>query len=51
MENEMTECNCPKTKCERHGNCEECIKHHEAKKRYPPYCKREHKRTKERNRK
>ncbi|SCY92513.1 hypothetical protein [Alkaliphilus peptidifermentans] len=29
----MTKCNvnscpCPKTKCERHGKCCECIKHH-----------------------
>ena len=23
-------CNCPKTECERHGKCCECINHHRA---------------------
>lgn len=30
-----TNCNCSKTKCERHGNCIECRKYHENKNQIP----------------
>ena len=33
------DCPCPKTKCERHGNCEACSAHHTGGKSRP-YCKR-----------
>ena len=45
---ENNQCNCPKTKCTRHGKCDECRKHHAEHKKYPPFCDRqkqkEHKR-------
>ncbi|MBA1335654.1 MAG: hypothetical protein HPY66_1280 [Firmicutes bacterium] len=34
------ECNCPKTNCERHNDCEKCEAYH-AEKGNLPYCKRE----------
>lgn len=41
LENGLEECNCKRNKCERHGKCLECMKHHQTKK-HPslPYCKR-----------
>ena len=34
-------CPCRRTKCTRHGNCEECIAHHnENETKYKPYCMR-----------
>ena len=33
------ECNCPKTKCIRHGNCDACMAYHKTSKR-DPYCLR-----------
>jgi hypothetical protein len=33
------DCNCPKTKCERHGKCDECRQFHGAKGKLP-YCER-----------
>ena len=35
-------CPCKKTKCVRHGNCEECRKHHAGSKRKRP-CERKRK--------
>jgi hypothetical protein len=37
LENGSDKCNCPKIKCERHGNCKPCIEHHL---KSLPYCKR-----------
>lgn len=39
LENDAKVCNCPKIKCQRYGQCEECIKHH-ASKGGRAYCKR-----------
>ena len=37
-------CPCKKKKCERHGNCDECRKHHaESKRQRPVYCERDKK--------
>lgn len=36
------ECNCPKKKCERHGDCDACIAYHKTNKR-EPYCLRKSK--------
>lgn len=33
-------CNCPKTKCVRHGNCEQCEAYHRERNNRP-YCRRE----------
>lgn len=33
------DCPCPKTKCERHGRCQECTAYH-ARKNKLPRCKR-----------
>lgn len=33
-------CSCKKKDCIRHGKCAECIAHHEANRRFPPYCQR-----------
>lgn len=38
-------CPCKKVKCEYHGHCAACVKHHSGKKK-PPYCKREKKHDK-----
>ncbi len=38
LENGKEYCDCPKKKCERHGNCKECMEHHSPK---LPSCKRE----------
>jgi hypothetical protein len=38
LRNGMDVCNCPKTKCERHGNCDACTEHHRLNKKYEPYC-------------
>ncbi|WP_312106135.1 hypothetical protein [Lachnoclostridium sp.] len=41
MKKEVMKCICKRTKCERHGKCEECITHHnENKKSGLPYCQR-----------
>ncbi|MBW7572598.1 hypothetical protein [Caproiciproducens faecalis] len=40
LENGTDTCNCPHIRCERHGKCAECLEHHAAHKKYPPYCKR-----------
>lgn len=41
LKNGTDQCNCKKTKCERHGNCKECMDYHKSSKRYlVPYCKR-----------
>lgn len=38
---EEKSCPCKRIKCERHGNCEECIEHHKEKEtKYEPYCMR-----------
>lgn len=38
---EEKSCPCKRTKCVRHGNCEECIAHHKEKEtKYEPYCMR-----------
>jgi hypothetical protein len=37
---ELKICICKKKECERFGKCEECIAHHTANKKYPPYCMR-----------
>lgn len=43
----QSNCTCKRTKCERHGNCEECIAHHKEKEtKYLPYCMREKKKKK-----
>ena len=42
LENGQEECNCPKKKCVRHGNCEECMSKHGEKKTFS-FCKREKK--------
>ncbi|WP_167954831.1 hypothetical protein [Anaerosporobacter faecicola] len=40
-----SECICTRTKCVRHGKCEECIKHHtEVETRWAPQCMRKKKR-------
>lgn len=40
MENKT--CPCKKKKCERHGNCDECRKHHsESKRQRPVACEKE----------
>lgn len=39
LENGMETCNCPRSRCERHGKCAECMEHHKNEK-HPPYCKR-----------
>lgn len=36
-----TDCPCPKTKCERHKNCDACRAHHKKM----PYCERGEKRN------
>lgn len=41
LENGTDTCNCPKINCERHGKCAECLAYHENHKKYPPYCKRQ----------
>ncbi|MGN0906611.1 MAG: hypothetical protein ACI4NM_05630 [Bullifex sp.] len=33
------DCPCKKTDCPRHGNCEECMRHH-MKKGKPPKCEK-----------
>lgn len=38
LRNGTEECNCPRTKCERHGNCDACTVHHRLNKKYEPYC-------------
>ncbi|HAB61641.1 MAG TPA: hypothetical protein DCE48_13275 [Lachnospiraceae bacterium] len=41
---EQSNCPCKRTKCERHGKCEECIEHHKKKEsKYEPYCMRKSK--------
>ena len=35
----MEQCPCVRKKCERFGNCEECVAHHKTHKKYKePYC-------------
>ncbi|MEA4894693.1 MAG: hypothetical protein VB064_05480 [Oscillospiraceae bacterium] len=38
---ETKDCPCPKKKCPRHGNCNECRAYHAEYKKYPPYCERQ----------
>ena len=41
LEKRKTDCPCHKKKCERHGNCEACRKHHrESKRKRPVACER-----------
>jgi hypothetical protein len=40
LENGLEICSCKRTKCPRHGKCDECIEYHKNNKRYPPYCMR-----------
>lgn len=40
LENGLEICSCKRTKCPRHGKCDECIEYHKENKRYPPQCKR-----------
>lgn len=40
LENGKEVCTCKYKNCPRHGHCEACISHHQANKKYPPYCKR-----------
>jgi hypothetical protein len=40
FENGKEYCDCPKNKCERHGNCKECMEYHT---KTLPRCKREKK--------
>jgi hypothetical protein len=42
LENGLEKCSCKRKKCERHGNCKECMAQHNSEnKKYPlPYCKR-----------
>jgi len=42
LENGLDKCTCSKTKCVRHGKCQECIKKHKEKNNLP-WCKREKK--------
>lgn len=35
------ECPCPHRKCKFHSKCDLCIAHHEAHKKYKPYCQRD----------
>ncbi|MGN0456396.1 MAG: hypothetical protein ACI4F2_06030 [Acutalibacteraceae bacterium] len=45
------DCPCKRTKCARHGNCEECKKHHALKKKHLPACERIRQREKRRSEK
>lgn len=36
LENGLEICSCKRTKCPRHGKCDECIEYHKNNKRYPP---------------
>ena len=36
------DCPCKRTKCSRHGRCDQCLRHHDNK-RYPAACKRSEK--------
>lgn len=40
LENGLEACTCKRTRCERFGKCEECVRHHEEHSKHPPYCKR-----------
>ena len=33
-------CNCPKTECLRHGNCNDCVEFHKAEGKKIPFCLR-----------
>jgi hypothetical protein len=35
-----TKCTCPKKRCKRHDNCDECRIYHSSKKKLPPFCER-----------
>jgi len=43
------DCPCPKTKCERHKDCDPCRKYH-AEKGKLPYCERDLKKNRSRHR-
>ncbi len=45
LENGLERCSCPRKRCERYGDCAQCIDYHTTKsKTYPqPHCKREKK--------
>lgn len=34
-------CSCPHRKCKYHSKCDLCVAHHEAHKKYKPYCQRD----------
>ncbi|MGX8710829.1 hypothetical protein [Clostridium sp. KNHs216] len=51
LENGTDTCSCPRINCERHGKCAECLEHHQSHKKHPPYCKREPRVRRTRNRK
>lgn len=42
-------CTCKRIKCERHGNCEQCLEYHHHSRRHPvPYCQNpKHQKNKE----
>jgi len=33
-------CNCPKTECPRHGNCNDCVEFHKTEGKKIPFCLR-----------